>query len=122
MLKPSLRCCLFLVSLLLPMTLNLSCTSLTEHHIGTNGGGARRVGQHVRGYLGIAERSERESASSDEECRAVADLRVRGSEKHDVADHHQWRRYDEEDVAAVEAPREEWEHEGEEGSNNVGWD
>lgn len=93
----------------------------TEHDVRANGRSARRVSQDVRRHLGVAQRSERKGTGGDDECRAVAHLRVRGSEEHDVSDHYQRGGDDEEDVPSVEAPGQEGKHDCEEGSDYVRW-
>lgn len=80
-----------------------------------------RDSQDVRRHLGVAQRSERKGTGGDDECRAVAHLRVRGSEEHDVSDHYQRGGDDEEDVPSVEAPGQEGKHDCEEGSDYVRW-
>jgi hypothetical protein len=63
-------------------------SDVAKHDIRADGSRPSRIGQDVRGNLGVAQGAEGEGAGGDEEGRAVADLRVLGGEEHDVADHH----------------------------------
>lgn len=74
---------------------------VARHDICSDGGAARRVGDDVCRDLCITQGAKDEGAAGDEKRSAIADLRVRADKEHDVADHHEGRGADVEDVAPV---------------------
>ncbi|KAI2283161.1 hypothetical protein LOZ03_006797 [Ophidiomyces ophidiicola] len=91
-----------------------------DHDVHADGGGAGGVGDDVGGDLGVAQGAEGEGAAGDEKGGTVAHARVLRGEEHGVADHHERGGEDHEDVAAVEAPAEERDEDGEVGADDVG--
>lgn len=49
-------------------------------------------------------------------------MRICGCEEHDVTNHCHWRSNNEENHAFVCAPRQEWEEDCEEGTDDIRWD
>lgn len=95
---------------------------VAHHDVEADGGAAGRVRHDVGADLAVADRAEAEERGGDEEGGAVAHAGVGRGQEHDVADHGHGRAGDEEDLAAVNLPRDEGQEEGEEAADDVGRD
>lgn len=97
---------------------------ITKHNACPYGSSSCSVADDVGTDLGVAESAISESAGSDEESRAVSDMRgvFVGSEEHDVTSHYHWSANEEENVAAIEAPGQKREEKGEKSADHIRWD
>jgi hypothetical protein len=92
---------------------------VSKHDVGSDGGRPSSVGDDVGRHLSVGEGAEGECAGGDEERGGVTGMGVRGGEENDVAHDHKGAADDEEDGAPVISPAEEWDEEGEKGTNDI---
>lgn len=88
--------------------------------IQADGAAARRVGDDVGADLGIGQRADGKQRAGEEEGGSVAGGRVGRSQEHAVAGNNEGRADDHDDLAAVPAPAEQRQEDGEEAADDVG--
>mgnify|MGYP006976744950 CR=1 FL=1 len=87
--------------------------------IKANSRGTSGVSDDVGADLRVGDRTDSEEGAGKQEASAIAGVGIVGAKKHAEADNDEGSGRDEEDLATVEAPAEQWQHEGEETANNI---